>query len=148
MFKYPDEKELTDTMFAYMQGYIDAVEHALYDDFASRRWADYLDLATFVDYWFASELTSNAEGRHPQSIYLYKDRGSRLCAGPIWDNDYGTFMPGRSHHYYMREYLYYPALFEDAAFVALVKERWPAAREHFLAAVSYTHLTLPTMAVV
>ena len=137
MFKQPDEEVLTDTMLAYMQGYIDAMEHALYDDFASRRWAVYLDLGSFVDYWFAGELTSNDEYSHPKSTYMYKDRGGKLCAGPLWDNDYWTFMPRHSRQYILRRHLYYPALFEDAAFVSLVKERWPAAREQLQGVASF-----------
>ena len=114
-----------------MNSYIDDMEHYLYRDFKSRLWADYIDISSFVDYWFAVELISNDEASHPKSIYMHKDRGGKLCAGPIWDNDYWTFMPINSQRYVLKKYLYYPALFKDKEFIAMIKERWPAAKEQF-----------------
>ena len=131
MFKEPSEKEFTEEMLTYMSTYIDDMEYNLYKDFYSRKWAEYLDLASFVDFWFAVELVSNDEPSHPKSIYVYKDRGSKLCIGPIWDNDWWTFMPANSQKFILKKYLYYPALFKDQEFVSMVKERWPAAREQF-----------------
>lgn len=129
MFKKPDEEVLTDTMFNYMQTYINEMEYYLYKEFTSRKWAEYIDIESFVDFWFAAELTSNEEYGWPKSTYVYKDQGGKLCAGPIWDNDWGTFLPSNSRRYILKNYVYYPALFKDKEFVATVKERWPAAKE-------------------
>lgn len=131
MFKSPSEKELTDAMFDYMQRYINELEYSLYHGYGYHGWKESLDMASFVDFWFAYELTSNAESRHPQSIYLYKERGGKLCIGPIWDSDWQTFMPAKSHQFYLKNHLYYPVLFEDEVFISMVKERWPAAKEKF-----------------
>ena len=131
IFKSPNEKELTDAMFDYMQRYINELEYSLYEGYGYKGWKESLDIASFVDFWFAYELTSNAEARHPQSVYLYKDRGRKLCIGPIWDNDWQTFMPAKSNQFYLKNYLYYPVLFEDESFISMVKERWPIAKEKF-----------------
>ena len=137
MFKEPGEKEFTESMLTYMNSYIDEMEYYLYHDFKNRLWADYVDISSFIDYWFAIELISNDEASHPKSVYVHKDRGGKLCAGPIWDNDYWTFMPVNSQRYVLRKYLYYPALFKDKEFIAMVKERWPAAKEQFETIVDF-----------
>ena len=137
MFKSPDEEELTDTMFHYMQNFINEMEHHLYDDFYSRKWTEYIDMESFVDFWFAAELTSNSEYGWPKSTYMYKDRGGKLCAGPIWDNDWYTFIPASSQQYVLKKLLYYPELFKDREFVTIVKERWPAAKERFKTVIDF-----------
>lgn len=137
MFKKPDEEVLTDTMFNYMQAFINDMEHYLYNDPNSRKWTEYIDIESFVDFWFAAELTSNYEYGWPKSTYVYKDQNGKLCAGPIWDNDWGTFLPANSKRYSLKNYVYYPALFQDKEFVATVKERWPAAKERLSTIVEF-----------
>ena len=130
MFKDPDD-DISDAMFNYMQVYINTMEDELYNNFETGIWKDYLDINSFVDYWFAVELTSNNEPAHPKSVYMHKDKGGKLCAGPMWDYDWGTFQPSRSSHYYLKKSLHYPQLFNDAEFVSVVKERWTATKANF-----------------
>lgn len=130
MFKDPDE-DISDAMFNYMESYVNVMEDELYNNFKAGVWKDYLDINSFVDYWFAVELTSNNEPGHPKSVYLYKDKGGKLCAGPMWDYDYLTFMPFTSSTFCVKRHLYYPKLFNDAEFVSAVKVRWPAAKANF-----------------
>ena len=130
MFKDPDEG-ITDAMFDYVQGYVNSMEDLLYNNFDSGKWKDFIDLESFIDFWFASELTGVKEPSHPKSIFMHKDRGGKLCAGPMWDYDWDTFIPGRANAYVIRKYLYYPVLFKDKEFVEIVKERWPSAKEKF-----------------
>ena len=130
MFKDPDE-DISDAMLNYMQSYVNTIEDELYNNFETGVWKGYLDINTFVDYWFAVELTSNNEPAHPKSVYMYKDKGGKLCAGPMWDYDWATFLPSRSESYNLKNCLYYPQLFNDTEFVSAVKERWPAAKASF-----------------
>lgn len=130
MFKDPDE-DISDAMFYYMQEYVNTTEDELYNNFEAGAWKDYLDIKTFVDYWFAVELTSNNEPGHPKSVYMSKDKGGKLCAGPMWDYDWATFIPSTSNTYCLKRHLYYPQLFNDAEFVSVIKERWPAAKANF-----------------
>ena len=46
-----------------------------------------------------------------------------MFAGPVWDFDWGTFMPGETS-YKARDALYYGRLFADKQFCERVKERW------------------------
>lgn len=130
MFKDPDE-DITDEMFNYLSSYINTLEDKLYNHFETDEWKEYIDMNSFVDYWFAVELTSNSEPAHPKSTYMHKDKGGKLCAGPMWDYDWNTFVPVKSNGYELKKYIYYPVLFNDEEFVLEVKERWPAAKENF-----------------
>lgn len=130
MLKDPDE-DISDEMFNYVQGYINTMEDLLYNDFSSKKWKEYMDINSFVDYWFAVELTSNYEAVNPKSVYMYKDRGGKLCAGPMWDYDWATFTPTKANSYFLKRCLYYPILFNDQEFVSKVKERWSVAKVNF-----------------
>lgn len=123
MFKDPDE--VNDAQFAFMRDFIDNLEGALYDKsrFAAREYADYLDVDSFVDWWITYELTGNTETKHPKSTYVYKDKGGKLKAGPVWDFDWKTYRLN-NEEWVTRTHLYYDVLFTDPVFVAAVKERW------------------------
>lgn len=129
MFKDPDE--VNAAQFAYMQNYINNMEFSLYnpDALAAGKFMEYMDMDSFIDWWFVHELAKNAEPNHPKSTYMYKDKGGKLFAGPAWDFDWGTFRPGTG--YTIKGTLYYPKLFQNAAFVARVKERWALLKPEF-----------------
>ena len=130
MFKDPDE-DISDAMLNYVQNYVNTMEDYLYNDFDNRKWADYIDINSFIDYWFAVELTSNYEPLHPKSVYMHKDIGGKLKMGPMWDYDWATFVPHFSSSYQLKNCLYYPQLFNDVDFISIIKERWPAAKANF-----------------
>ena len=133
MFKEPDEDVLQPEQMAYFRSYIDSLEKHLYaDDWLNKReYADYMDLESFVDWWFVHELAENGEPGWPKSSYMYKDRLGKLTAGPVWDFDYATFIPDR-FSYFIINALYYNRLFQDPEFVGLVKERWKLLKPAFM----------------
>lgn len=126
MFKEPDEEVLNQEMFTYVQNYVNAMEESLYtpEKFTAGEFKNYIDMESFVDYWIACELTMNSEYVHPKSTYMYKDKNEKLKAGPMWDFDFYTFIPSSANSLQIGMYLYYPQLFMDASFKAMVKERW------------------------
>ncbi len=123
MFKDPDE--VNNAQFTFMMDYINNLEMALYTDerFATREYAEYLDIDSFIDFWITFELTGNPETNHPKSTYVYKDKGEKLKAGPAWDFDWNTFQLN-NENWVNKDHLYYGRLFKDPIFVARVKERW------------------------
>lgn len=129
MFKDPDE--VNDAQFAYMQNYVKTLEEALYDDdaFADEKFMEYMDVDSYIDWWFVHELAKNGEPRWPKSTYMYKDKSDKLYAGPVWDFDWGTFTPGTG--YTVKRALYYSRLFQSTAFVSKVKERWTLLKPRF-----------------
>lgn len=133
MFKEPDEEVLQPAQLEYFQNYINEMEEKLYADdwLSNREYADYMDLASFVDWWFVYELSMNAEPCQPKSSYMHKDRLGKLKAGPVWDFDWATFRPSQASSYQIDNAIYYGRLFSDPTFVALVKERWTQHKSGF-----------------
>lgn len=130
MFKDPDD--VNEAQFNWAQNYVNEMEDALYDDvkFANRKFADYMNLESFVDVWFVNELAMNGEYVWPKSCYMYKDSNGKMTAGPVWDFDYGTFISRKTSEFRSMN-LYYPRLFEDPQFVAQVKTRWSQFKPAF-----------------
>jgi hypothetical protein len=131
MFKDPDE--ITDAQFQYMQNFINTLEETLYDDdkFAKREYTQYLDIDSFIDWWFVHELTGNTEPQHPKSTYVHKDRLGLLKAGPVWDFDWGTFVKSKTQSFSVVKATYYKRLFEDPIFKSRIKERWNTFKPYF-----------------
>ena len=146
MFKEPDEDVLQPEQLQYMENYINELEKKLYaDDWLSGRgYADDMDLESFVDWWFVQELTFNWEPNHPKSSYMHKDRLGKLTAGPVWDFDYATFRP-HNNSFRIKDAIYYNRLFQDPAFVALVKARWTMFKPQFERIYSYIYATAATL---
>ena len=132
-FQEPDEDVLQPEQMAWFEGYINEMESNLYakDWLANREYADYMDLNSFVDWWFVQELADNREPGHPKSSFMHKDRNGKLTAGPVWDFDWGTFMLSRAETYSIKDFIYYGRLFEDPVFVSIVKERWAMHKSKF-----------------
>ena len=50
-----------------------------------------LDINSVIDQMLIWELTMNREYGDPKSVYMFMDGAGKLCAGPVWDFDRGTF---------------------------------------------------------
>lgn len=76
----------------YIRGYVQKVEDTIYgEDFKDsegKKYTEYLDLDTAVDYWWIQEFSKNGDAYGTDSTYLYKPRNDKLYWGPIWDFDY------------------------------------------------------------
>lgn len=131
-FKDPDE--VNQAQFDYMYAYVEAFERSLYDDalFKARDYTNYIDCDSWVDWWLVNELAQNGDVNQPKSIYISKDVGGKLVAGPVWDFDWGTFIPVEFNpsmdkvNYSCRGPKFYlnRICIEDPQFRALAKEHW------------------------
>lgn len=139
MFKDPDE--VNTSQFNFLQNYVNNMEASLYDNskFAAREFTNYIDEDSFVDWWLVHELTGNAEPRHPKSSYMHKDKGGKMCMGPVWDFDWETFKPNNNRLILKDQYscLYYSRLFQDSQFKKKVKERWNKHENGFREIIDY-----------
>ena len=129
--KFPDEDDITPEQIEWGKKYFNDVEGVLFgSNFKdpNKGYAAYLDVQSFVDYWLVYEICINHELANPGSVYLHKDRGGLLTAGPIWDFDWGTFSYNVStwapDRLYLQGTLWYGRMFGDPEFRALAKERW------------------------
>lgn len=136
--KEPDEEVITSwehPAYTYIQDYVNSVEEALNK-------GDYSEIETLIDvesyaeWWLLYNLVGNLEPNHPKSCYMYKKRNGKLYAGPAWDFDCATFIPGRKGAL-LTQVLWYGYLFKHDAFKSLVKERWLALKPEFEKVFTY-----------
>ena len=130
--KDPDEEiitEWTHPYFTYIDNYIGDVENALVDNDFETVFSK-IDYSTYIDYLLIHEVTSNEEPNHPKSCYMYKDAGGKLCAGPIWDFDWGTFDPNKTG-LLLTNSLWYGQLMNSAEFRTAIKARWAEIKPIF-----------------
>ena len=70
---------------------------------------------------------------------MHKDRLGVLKAGPVWDFDRNTFVPVTS--FAVKKAIYYERLFQDPAFVKIVKKRWKVVKPQFDQIADYIRTT-------
>lgn len=135
MFKDPDE--VNAFQFAYMQSYINKLEGVLHaeDPEVFETYRDMVDIDSYIDWWFVHELVRNTEPLHPKSVYMYKDKGGKLHAGPCWDFDWLTFTDGTG--FKLKDALYYPQFMKDPVYVARLKERWTLLKPKFVQVLDF-----------
>ena len=129
-----------------------------------------LDINSVIDQMLIWELTMNREYGDPGSVYMYMDGDGKLCAGPVWDFDRGTFQNqdkatalGNSTSYrvkpdnawmYLRtqesekySYIWYRQLVKDATFQQTIQQRWEVIRPYLDMIVDQIHYYGQTQAV-
>lgn len=126
--KSPDDPGF-EFAWAWIEGHINELEGILMDDDAllAHRYLKYIDIDSFVDWYFVFEISGNIEpAGTPNSCYMYKDRSGKLHAGPVWDMDVFTYRYNSGYTgLLLRNAIYYKYLFKDPMFRAKIRERWP-----------------------
>jgi len=122
----------------YIKDWINALEAKLTsDDISATDYQDYLDIDSYIDWWFVYELAGNHEPNTPKSSYMYIDKTSaydnKIHAGPCWDFDLATFYSSSSSKWVLKNSIWYSYLFKDPAFVARAKEKWNAQKASYQA---------------
>ncbi len=142
--KSPDDDELVPEQLAWIKDHIATVESVIYGDSfkdPEKGYRRYLDEVSFVDYWLIYELTVNHELGNPGSVYLHKDRGGKIVAGPVWDFDWGTFSynasPAAQWGLFIQWAWWYDRLFDDEGFRKTAAERWRVLKPKFTTALNY-----------
>ena len=87
-------ESLSDDMLAYVSGYYQAFEDALFsEDFCTEyngetvRYTDLIDIRSFVSGFIVNEIFENYDfGR--TSTWISQDVGGKLVYGPVWDMDH------------------------------------------------------------
>lgn len=112
-----------------------------------------LDIYSVIDQWLIWELTMNREYGDPRSVYMFMNGDGKLCSGPVWDFDRGTFQNqekatslGNSTSYRVKpdnewmcwrtqesetySYIWYKELIKDSTFQKTVQERWAVIKPY------------------
>ena len=129
--KYPDPDDLTSWQFEYIKKYVyDAAETLYGKDFKDpeKGWRAWIDEDSFIDYWIVYEVMGNHELKNPGSVFMHKDRGGKLVAGPCWDFDWGVLSyntsPQAQTGLINGSAIWYGRLRQDPAFEAKLKARF------------------------
>lgn len=132
MLKFPDEDDAAPEHVAYIKNYIGEIEDLMLAGKFQEIYDKYIDIDSFIDFYFVNELTCNKElWRGPYSTYMHKERDGKLVAGPVWDFDFTTFnmnVYGQADDYTKRFYnkkaAWYKYFFQDPIFRKRMVERW------------------------
>ena len=150
-YEYPKAEEITAAQKNYIADYVDKFETALLaDNFATttRTYTQYIDLASFVDYFLVTELCRNVDA-YRISTFLQKDRDGKLAMGPVWDMNQGFDEGGRipmndwvaNYNVHVKNDpwmvpFWWPRLLTDPVFKQAVKARWQDLRRGAWSATS------------
>jgi len=139
-FVEPKEEEITTAQAAYLTGYVNQMEAALYGSgFADpvNGYAGYLDVGSFIDHHIMVEMTKNIDGFR-LSTFMFKDRNQKLNMGPIWDynltlgnaNYLEGWLPTGWYHDLLGDgdYPWWRRIFQDPEFQIRYADRWYALR--------------------
>ncbi len=145
--------EVSDAILNAVKTKIQGIETNLYNNNFTTAYNN-LDINSVIDQMLIWELTMNREYGDPRSVYYFMDGNGKLCAGPVWDFDRGTFqnttnaknqgnsdrvkpynewMYWRTAEKETYSYIWYRQLVKDPTFHTTVQKRW---------AVIYPHLKL------
>lgn len=143
MIKEPEFLYTNQVMFDYIKKYIGDMENALFAEDGynedNKHYTEYLDLDSFVDYWIVNQVFKSVELLY-KSAFMYKDAGSPLVFGPVWDMDWSsgnhvnlyassaTYNEWQHSESQDREY-WYRALYDDPFFIVSLQDRWFQVRD-------------------
>ncbi|MFD0794347.1 CotH kinase family protein [Mucilaginibacter litoreus] len=135
-FTIKSPEDITPQQLAYIQNYMQATEDALFAANSAdpvNGYAKYINVQSFMNWFFVEEVVKNQDGRDFSSIYYYKDRGGKLGMGPVWDFDLSSGNVDYSvakdpDSWYIRDASWMINLFKDVNFRSKVKVRWNEIR--------------------
>ena len=118
--------------FRYIENLIAEFEEALFGaNFQDENigYKNHINLESFIDWYLISEITKNVDSRWFSSIYLNVMPGEKIKMGPLWDFDlaFGNTDYADTQYYqgwWIRFNPWYERLFEDPAFIQMVKDRF------------------------
>lgn len=124
---------LSEEVSSYIKNIIQNTEDVIYsEDFADEEngYAKYIDVDSFIDWYFVNEIAKNTDAQNYSPIYMYYDpKDQKLHRGPIWDFDigFGNINYNSCNNcegFWIKNSAWYNRLFEDPNFVSKVKFRW------------------------
>ncbi|ASW55369.1 spore coat protein CotH [Plantactinospora sp. KBS50] len=137
----PLQSAQKDWLRTYIQQFHDALHGPNFAD-PTTGYRAYIDVGSFVDQMIIYELSRNMDA-YVRSAYFYKDRDTKIFAGPLWDYDLtfgvgGFFQNDQTagwQYQQTRQPLandWFNRLMQDPAFVNDVRLRWQSLRRGIL----------------
>lgn len=137
--KYPKKDEITERTLGYITHDINRFEACIYSNDMNEfyKYRDYIDIDSFIDYFIINEFFANYDAGY-HSTYIYKENGSKMSMGPVWDFDMcldndiklkGTF---KFNSTAMHDTPWFRQLLKDADFTKKVIDRYNDLRKGIL----------------
>ena len=132
MIKSPEFEPIviTNPAYNFVINEVNALTNAVSSsDFPENGYRNLLNMNTFIDFMMISEICDNKDFQHPMSTLMYKDKGSLINMGPLWDFDCGygygyNYIHFGSPNTRTPMNSFFKKLFEDPVFLMGYKERW------------------------
>lgn len=142
-FVYPKGHKMSHAQRMWIRKYIGNFESVLYEPHfkdPERGYAKYIDVDSFIDHFIINELFKNTDGFR-LSAYMYKDRGGKLTAGPVWDFNFSMGNTVFHNGWETNSWLIYTnpvpfwwnRLLSDENFKQKLVEKWKTLRKNELA---------------
>ena len=103
-------------------------------DFPENGYRDLVDFESIARYFMVQIIMNNSDFNvltyddraDPGSIFFYKDKGGKVCAGPLWDFDrvFDFNPPLKANTYPYPNYPFFKRFFQDPVFQAKWKVLW------------------------
>ena len=114
--------------YLYLRNLLDEFENVLNSSaFTSTvGWQKYLDADSFVDYYLINEIAKNEAAAFQSNCYIHFKRGEKMKMGPLFtfENAFGRGSDSSTSGFVVKKAKWYDRLFQDPAFVTLVKDRY------------------------
>lgn len=141
--------DITATQMNYIQNYVQQVENVLYSsDFADLGlgYEQYINTETFLKWYWINELFKINDAAFYSSVYMYKDRDAKLCAGPVWDFDTGAGNINFNNNHipqgwWVKSAPWISRLFQDPAFQQKAKLQWQILKDNLISVNSFIDAT-------
>ncbi|MHC4608495.1 MAG: CotH kinase family protein [Planctomycetota bacterium] len=139
-YVYPSPARITSEQKRRIRGIFNAFEKALSDP--DMGYAKHIDVDSWIDHHILCEMGRSVDA-FVLSTYMYRERGGKICMGPIWDfngalgnADYFEAWKTEGWHHRNPEfpadngngYRTYARIFEDPAFRRRYAKRWAGLR--------------------
>ncbi len=168
-YEYPKPRYIQPTQKKYIREYMRDFESALiaenFTNNKGKRYNDYTDFISFVDFFIINEFSKNTDG-YRLSTFLYKDKDRTngpglLTMGPVWDFNFAWYSVDYSGSGDYKNWSYnfpnmedeelmpfwWKELITDTLFINYLKSRWVDLRKNILSE-SYLHAYIDSMALV
>lgn len=150
-----DPDDLQPEQLTWISNYIQKVQNSIHSTNPSdptTGYPAYIDVDSFINYIIENEIAREGDA-YMRSTYIYKDRGQKLKAGPLWDYDLGyncvTGMMGSSgvQGWQFQPMFgtsstcdWYYKLMQDPSFQSKISARWQELRKGPLSDAQLTAL--------
>ena len=152
-----DPNPLNAEQGAWLTGHIQAFHDLLHASTPPTGYADFIDVDSFVDQLIINELSREMDS-YIRSAVFYKDRDTKVFAGPLWDYNLTFGVGGFFENDQIAGWQYeqerqnmnndwFPRLVSDPAFVDRIAARWQQLRQGLLSDAEFdariSRLTAP-----